>query len=101
MLLQYLTRPLVGCLLLIVSLVVPVAPVAAADPARAAQASAPAAAQPGSQQSALPSVPAPPVAAASWVLIDLTSTQTLHERASNEKREPASLTKLMTAYLVF
>ncbi len=46
-------------------------------------------------------VPAPTVAAAAYVLVDLTSGQTLAASAADEKRDPASLTKLMTAYLVF
>lgn len=45
--------------------------------------------------------PAPPVAAASYVLVDLASGQTLLAHNADEKRDPASLTKLMTAYLVF
>jgi len=49
----------------------------------------------------LPSVPPPPVAAASWIVADLTSGQVLHAREADQKREPASLTKLMTAYLAF
>jgi D-alanyl-D-alanine carboxypeptidase (penicillin-binding protein 5/6) len=46
-------------------------------------------------------VPAPSVAAASWLVTDLTSGQTLAAANADDRREPASLTKLMTAYLVF
>ncbi|MEO8134673.1 MAG: D-alanyl-D-alanine carboxypeptidase family protein [Betaproteobacteria bacterium] len=53
------------------------------------------------QQSQLPSVPPPPIAASSWLLTDLTSNRILAAQKSDERREPASLTKLMTAYLAF
>jgi D-alanyl-D-alanine carboxypeptidase (penicillin-binding protein 5/6) len=46
-------------------------------------------------------VPAPAIAARSWLLTDLTSGQTLLAYNADERRDPASLTKLMTAYLVF
>ena len=81
MLLQCVSRPFAGCLFFLLTLLP--ASLAAAEPP------------------VLPSVPAPPVNAASWVLVDLTSGQTLHAVKPDEKREPASLTKLMTAYLVF
>ena len=46
--------------------------------------------------------PQPPeVAAGSYLLIDLTSGQTLAERNADASSDPASLTKLMTAYVVF
>jgi D-alanyl-D-alanine carboxypeptidase (penicillin-binding protein 5/6) len=46
--------------------------------------------------------PVPPsLAATSWLLLDVTSTQTLGAVNPDERRDPASLTKLMTAYLVF
>ncbi len=48
--------------------------------------------------------PAPPVsqiAARSWVLLDTQSGQLLTGYKHDERFEPASLTKLMTAYLVF
>lgn len=45
--------------------------------------------------------PAPTVAAAAWLLQDVTSGQVLLAHQPDERREPASLTKLMTAYLVF
>lgn len=47
-------------------------------------------------------VPQPPeVAARSYLLIDVTAKQVLAERNADAPAEPASLTKLMTAYVVF
>jgi serine-type D-Ala-D-Ala carboxypeptidase (penicillin-binding protein 5/6) len=46
-------------------------------------------------------IPAPPIAARSFVLFDVGSNQILAGLASSDRFEPASLTKLMTAYLVF
>ncbi len=47
-------------------------------------------------------LPQPPeVAARQYVLVDVSSGQTLAERDADVQAEPASLTKLMTAYLVF
>jgi len=46
-------------------------------------------------------VPPPGVNARSWVLVDATSNQVLAAGNPDERVEPASLTKLMTAYLVF
>ncbi len=46
-------------------------------------------------------VPTPTVAAAAWLLVDVTSAQSLGGANVDERRDPASLTKLMTAYLVF
>jgi serine-type D-Ala-D-Ala carboxypeptidase (penicillin-binding protein 5/6) len=43
----------------------------------------------------------PPIAAKAFVLVDTLSGQTLAAAAENDRFEPASLTKLMTAYLVF
>ena len=78
MLLQYFSRPLAGFFLLLLATFAATA-----------------------QRPTLPAVPPPPVAASSWLLVDLTSGQTLAERNAGERREPASLTKLMTAYLAF
>ncbi|HWT72941.1 MAG TPA: D-alanyl-D-alanine carboxypeptidase family protein [Oxalicibacterium sp.] len=47
------------------------------------------------------SVPAPVIAAKSWVLLDATSNQILAADNPDMRIEPASLTKLMTAYVVF
>ncbi|TAK92428.1 MAG: D-alanyl-D-alanine carboxypeptidase [Burkholderiaceae bacterium] len=46
-------------------------------------------------------VPAPDLAAKAWLLLDTNSGQVLTERDADAPVEPASLTKLMTAYLVF
>jgi D-alanyl-D-alanine carboxypeptidase (penicillin-binding protein 5/6) len=46
--------------------------------------------------------PQPPeIAARSYILLDLNSQQVLADREADLKSDPASLTKLMTAYLVF
>jgi D-alanyl-D-alanine carboxypeptidase (penicillin-binding protein 5/6) len=46
--------------------------------------------------------PQPPeVAARQYILLDLASSQVLAERDADARADPASLTKLMTAYLVF
>lgn len=47
-------------------------------------------------------MPQPPeIAARQYLLLDLTSNQVLAEREADAQADPASLTKLMTAYLVF
>ena len=46
-------------------------------------------------------IPAPQVAARSWLLLDVSSNQILASLDPDQKLEPASLTKLMTAYLTF
>ncbi len=49
-----------------------------------------------------PSLPEPPVLAAkSYILYDFSSNQVLLNQNGNARLEPASLTKLMTAYLTF
>jgi serine-type D-Ala-D-Ala carboxypeptidase (penicillin-binding protein 5/6) len=46
--------------------------------------------------------PAPPaLAARAWLLMDVTSGQLIASRNRDERVEPASLTKLMTAYVAF
>ena len=51
---------------------------------------------------AVAQTPQPPeVAAKSYLLLDLTSKQVLAERDADAPADPASLTKLMTAYVVF
>jgi D-alanyl-D-alanine carboxypeptidase (penicillin-binding protein 5/6) len=47
------------------------------------------------------SVPAPSIAARSWTLVDATSGQVIASQDANMRIEPASLTKVMTAYVVF
>jgi len=49
--------------------------------------------------SALPQAPA--VAGRAWLVADLTSGQILTAQKADERFEPASLTKLMTAYVIF
>lgn len=49
----------------------------------------------------LPGAPSIALAARSWLLLDATTGQTLAAYEPNTKVEPASLTKLMTAYLTF
>ena len=46
-------------------------------------------------------VPAPVLAAKAWALVDHSSGQVLVEKDADSRIEPASLTKLMTAYLTF
>ena len=46
-------------------------------------------------------LPPPEIAAREYILIDLNSNQVLAEHDADAPAEPASLTKLMTAYLVF
>ena len=47
-------------------------------------------------------MPTPPaLAAKAWLLIEAASGQVLASQAADERLEPASLTKLMTAYLTF
>ena len=55
---------------------------------------------PGHAQSTV-AASAPQIAAAAHLLLDVASGQTLEAVNADERRDPASLTKLMTAYLVF
>ena len=73
--------------------------IAAKTPAPA-RAVAPPAVPPIASQTA-GGVTAPTVAAASWVLVDTLSGQTLGAANADDRRDPASLTKLMTAYVAF
>jgi len=45
--------------------------------------------------------PPPPIAAKAWLLYDFTSAQSIVSANEHQRVEPASLTKLMTAYLAF
>lgn len=55
-----------------------------------------------SSLTALAQAPQPPeIAARNYVLIDLSAHKTLAERDADAPQDPASLTKLMTAYVVF
>ena len=49
----------------------------------------------------IPAPPAPTVEAKAWLLLDVNSGQVLTSHQPGERFEPASLTKLMTAYLAF
>lgn len=59
--------------------------------------------RPGSGPSAPGSIPSPPsdITASSYLLKDFESGAVLAQHNADERREPASLTKLMTAYVVF
>ena len=80
---------------------------AASIPAQAQQTAAPApaatTAAPASTVAVgeLSAVPAPTIAARAWVTIDVGSGQMLASSNPDLKVEPASLTKIMTAYVVF
>ena len=51
--------------------------------------------------SELSSIPAPAVPAKAWLTLDVNSGQIIGAQNPNEKVEPASLTKIMAAYVVF
>lgn len=53
------------------------------------------------QQAALPVPPPPPIAAKSWILYDYQAQQLIASQNPNERIEPASLTKMMTAYITY
>jgi D-alanyl-D-alanine carboxypeptidase (penicillin-binding protein 5/6) len=74
----------------------------AAAPAQqpAATAETPAAA-PAEGVSALSSVPAPTLGAKAWLTLDATSGQIIAAQGAQDAVEPASLTKLMSAYVIF
>jgi len=55
--------------------------------------------QAAAQSSVMP--PPPEIGAKGYMLLDLTTGQTLAEFNSRERLDPASLTKLMTAYMAF
>ena len=55
----------------------------------------------GAVPAAPPAIVPPPIAARAFVLVDALSGQRLAAASEAERVEPASLTKLMTAYLVF
>ena len=44
--------------------------------------------------------PAPPVSAMAWVVLDRTTKEVLFGRLEKDRREVASLTKIMTVYTV-
>jgi hypothetical protein len=45
--------------------------------------------------------PAPFISASSWIIMDKTNCEVLFARNENESRQVASLTKIMTAYVIF
>ncbi|NBT78377.1 MAG: D-alanyl-D-alanine carboxypeptidase, partial [Betaproteobacteria bacterium] len=47
------------------------------------------------------SIPVPPIAAKSWLVLDVASGQVLAAESADQRVDPASLTKLLTAYLSF
>ena len=53
------------------------------------------------QAPTLPAPPAPAIEAKAYLLLDVNSGQILASRNAGDRFEPASLTKLMTAYLAF
>lgn len=77
------------------------ASVAAQSPPAAPKSPAAAPAVPASLPSPPPGIPAPQVAATAYLVTDFTSGQVLTAANADERRDPASLTKLMTAYIVF
>lgn len=52
-------------------------------------------------QGPAPPAQLPPIAAKAWLLLDYQTQHVIAERNTDERVEPASLTKLMSAYLVF
>ena len=56
---------------------------------------------PASSAPLLPSIPVPPIAAKSWLVLDVASGQVLAAESADQRVDPASLTKLLTAYLSF
>ena len=76
--------------------------VTAAYAAAATQRAAPQPAAPQPAGPAAPPLAAPPVIEArNWVLVDFASGRSLAENNADQRVEPASLTKLMSAYVVF
>lgn len=51
--------------------------------------------------STLSNVPTPTIAARAWIIVDVVSGQTIAAFKPEQQVEPASLTKIMTAYIVF
>lgn len=76
------------------------APAAAAPSTAAVAATAPSALTPV-QVSELSAVPAPAIAARAWITVDVMSGQIVASSNPDIKIEPASLTKIMTAYVAF
>lgn len=76
-------------------------PALAAGPATTASTPAASASAPTPMQALLQTVPPPKLDARSWLVLDMTSGQILADHDPHLREAPASLTKLMTAYLTF
>ncbi|MGE0313315.1 MAG: D-alanyl-D-alanine carboxypeptidase family protein [Lautropia sp.] len=98
-----LAAPSLAVWLLATTLVAPPAlpPAQAQASKKAPAARTPPPEKPAADVAATPGPNGPEVAANAWLLIDLATGTTLASRKPDERVEPASLTKLMTAYLVF
>lgn len=96
------TRALLGAILCggLLCLAAPALAQANKSKGKPAPAATPIAAATNSQIN-LPGAPSIALAARSWLLVDATTGQTLAGYEPDSKVEPASLTKLMTAYLTF
>jgi D-alanyl-D-alanine carboxypeptidase (penicillin-binding protein 5/6) len=92
------TRVLARLLLLVLGLSATLAP--AQTPATPDK-PVPNAAAPAAGQPAAPIIPAPPeIAAKAWLLMDAKSGKVLVEHQADERLAPASLTKMMTGYVL-
>lgn len=87
------------CKLLCPALMVFAAAYAAAAPRHAASRAA--SPQPVGATAPPPMAAPPAIEARNWVLVDFASGQSLAENNADQRVEPASLTKLMSAYVVF
>jgi len=96
------TAPIAAVLVLAIACAA-LAPDAAAQqrPRNTAPAAAPPAQPPTAATQGLALATAPQIAARSWLLVDVTTGQLLAAHEPDMRVEPASLTKLMTAYLAF
>src|SRR5699024_3382152 len=96
-----LRRAFAAALVVIAPLAIPFASHAEDSPATAVAAPAPSLAPELTRVGELSSIPAPSLAVPAWLSLDANSGQIIAAQNSHEKIEPASLTKIMTAYLVF
>jgi len=96
-----LRRAFTAALVVIAPLAIPFASHAEDSPATAVAAPAPSLAPELTRVGELSSIPAPSLAVPAWLSLDANSGQIIAAQNSHEKIEPASLTKIMTAYLVF
>src|SRR5690606_28630343 len=72
----------------------------AQDPAPAVPAPAPAPAAPAALSEALPVPDAPAITGTAWALMDFATGQILAGDSVDERVEPASITKVMTSYVI-